>query len=214
MTQSVAIIDYGMGNLHSVASAVSHEIPDAQVLVTHDASEILQADHVIFPGVGAIRDCMNEILRLKLDETVREVIAQGQPLLGVCVGMQSLMTHSEENGGVDCLDYFHGEVKLFQGDAFATTKTHLKVPHMGWNNVKHTSDHPVWHGIADETRFYFVHSYYVDKHDDFVIGECDYGLPFAAVLAKRNVVAVQFHPEKSHVAGLRLLRNFLKWDGK
>jgi len=212
LSKTVAIIDYGMGNLHSVASAVSHVMPNAKVLVTPNESDILAADHVIFPGVGAIRDCMAEIRRLQLDATVKKVIAQGQPLLGVCVGMQALMTRSEENGGVDCLDVFQGQVSLFKGDAIE--REHLKVPHMGWNNVACVQEHPVWHGIADDTRFYFVHSYYVDLADDNVIGRCNYGVPFAAMLAKKNVVAVQFHPEKSHIAGLKLIRNFLGWDGQ
>jgi len=207
----IHIIDYGMGNLHSVASAVSHVAPDANVLVTANEADILAADHVIFPGVGAIRDCMAEIRRLQLDNTVKKVIEQGQPLLGVCVGMQALMTHSEENGGVDCLDVFSGEVKLFKGEV--VERDHLKVPHMGWNNVTTVVDHPLWQGIASGTRFYFVHSYYVDLHNELVIGECEYGVPFAAMVARKNVAAVQFHPEKSHTAGLRLIRNFLQWDG-
>jgi glutamine amidotransferase len=211
MNKTVAVIDYGMGNLHSVASAVSHVAPDVNVLVTANEADILAADHVIFPGVGAIRDCMAEIRRLQLDSTVKKVIEQGQPLLGVCVGMQALMTHSEENGGVDCLDVFSGEVKLFKGEA--VEREHLKVPHMGWNNVKTVVDHPLWQGIATNTRFYFVHSYYVDLHNDLVIGECEYGVPFAAMVARKNVAAVQFHPEKSDTAGLRLIRNFLHWDG-
>ncbi len=216
MSQSVAIIDYGMGNLHSVASAVHHEAPDAQVHVTADSKIILEADHVIFPGVGAIRDCMHEIRRLNIDETVQKVIAQKQPILGVCVGMQGLMAHSEENGGIDCLDVFPAQVKLFQGPQYnAGQHDHLKVPHMGWNNVKQVTDHPVWHGIKDDERFYFVHSYFVDMSDpDEVIGQCDYGQPFAAAFARGNLVAAQFHPEKSHIAGLRFLRNFLNWSGE
>ena len=212
MNKTVAIIDYGMGNLHSVASALAHVAPQVQVSVTNDEAQILAADHVIFPGVGAIRDCMAEIRRLKLDVTIKKVIDQKQPLLGVCVGMQALMTHSEENGGVDCLDVFQGEVKLFQGGVIE--RDHLKVPHMGWNTVARVKDHPLWQGIASDTRFYFVHSYYVSTSDDLVIGRCEYGVPFAAMVARDNVAAVQFHPEKSHTAGLRLLRNFLGWDGR
>ena len=213
MSNTVAIIDYGMGNLHSVASAVAKVAPDVEVFVTADHSQILAADHVIFPGVGAIRDCMHEIRRLKIDEVVLKVIEQGQPLLAVCVGMQALMSHSEENNGVDCLGVFPAQVKLFTGDAFE--EKHMKVPHMGWNNVDQSLDHPVWEGIAPDTRFYFVHSYYVNMDDEpEVIGRCEYGVPFAAALAHENVVAVQFHPEKSHVAGLRLIENFLNWDGK
>jgi glutamine amidotransferase len=215
MSQTVAIIDYGMGNLHSVASAVAHEAPNATIQVTADEASILSAEHVIFPGVGAIRDCMAEIHRLGLGDTVQKVIAQQQPILGVCVGMQALMTHSEENQGVNCLDIFPAKVKLFQGAAYeAGHHNHLKVPHMGWNNVKQLSDHPVWHGIKNDERFYFVHSYFVDMSDPGeVIGECDYGQPFAAAFARDNLVAAQFHPEKSHTAGLRFLRNFLNWDG-
>lgn len=213
MTQSVAIIDYGMGNLHSVASAVAHEKPELEVQITADEKTILAADHVIFPGVGAIRDCMGEILRLGLDNTVKQCIAQGQPILGVCVGMQALMQHSEENNGVDSLGVFPANVQLFQGPAFE--QEHLKVPHMGWNNVNQVIDHPVWHGIKQDSRFYFVHSYYVNLDDESeVIGQCQYGVPFAAAMARDNLVAVQFHPEKSHVAGLRLIRNFLSWNGQ
>ncbi|MCK5881977.1 MAG: imidazole glycerol phosphate synthase subunit HisH [Sinobacterium sp.] len=216
MSQSVAIIDYGMGNLHSVASAVAHEAPNAHISVTADESIILAADHVIFPGVGAIRDCMAEITRLQLGDTVKKVIAQKQPVLGVCIGMQGLMTHSEENGGIDCLDVFPAQVKLFQGSAYeANQHDHLKVPHMGWNNVKQLNDHPIWHGIKDDERFYFVHSYFVDMSDpEEVIGQCDYGQPFAAAFARDNLIAAQFHPEKSHLAGLRFLRNFLNWSGE
>ena len=216
MSQSVAIIDYGMGNLHSVASAVNHESPDSYVHITADEKLILEADHVIFPGVGAIRDCMAEINRLHLGETVKKVIAQQQPILSVCVGMQALMINSEENGGVDCLDVFPAHVKLFQGPAYAAGQhEHLKVPHMGWNNVKQLTDHPIWHGIKDNERFYFVHSYFVDMSDpNEVIGQCEYGQPFAAAFARDNLVAAQFHPEKSHIAGLRFLRNFLNWSGE
>lgn len=213
MSKTVAIIDYGMGNLHSVASAVAKVAPDVNVLVTADHAQILAADHVIFPGVGAIRDCMFEIHRLQLDKTILEVIQQGQPLLAVCIGMQALMLHSEENGGVDCLGVFPAQVKRFSGEVFKHKQ--MKVPHMGWNNINQLSKHPVWQGIAQESRFYFVHSYYVNMDDEpEVIGRCEYGVPFAAAVAHNNVVAVQFHPEKSHNAGLRLIRNFLDWDGK
>ncbi|CAA0078591.1 Imidazole glycerol phosphate synthase subunit HisH [BD1-7 clade bacterium] len=214
MKKQVAIIDYGMGNLHSVASAIQHVDADVDVAITADQKTILSADHVILPGVGAIRDCMHEIRRVGADEAVAQVIAQKQPLLGVCVGMQALMTHSEENNGIDCLNVFDGQVRLFQGDEFRTGDTHLKVPHMGWNNVATEVDHPIWQGIHSDSRFYFVHSYFVEPNQDYMIGSCEYGVRFAAMLARDNVVAVQFHPEKSHVAGLRLLRNFLGWNGQ
>lgn len=212
MGKTVAIIDYGMGNLHSVASAVAHVAPDRDVKVTADSDTILAADHVIFPGVGAMGDCMAEIRRLAMDKAVSRVAEQGQPLLGVCVGMQAMMSHSEESGGVDGLGIFDAEVKRFKGDVFDQHR--LKVPHMGWNTVQQTQDHALWHNIADNTRFYFVHSYYVALDSDEVLGRCEYGLSFAAMVARNNIAAVQFHPEKSHNAGLQLLENFLGWDGR
>ena len=212
MKKRVAVIDYGMGNLHSVASAVTHVAPDCAVDVTADSATILAADHVIFPGVGAMGDCMAEIRRLGLHETVVSAVQQKQPLLSVCIGMQALMTHSEESGGVAGLGLFDAEVRRFQGDVFEQHR--LKVPHMGWNTVEKCRDHAIWQGIENNTRFYFVHSYYVALDDDAVIGRCEYGMPFAAMVARDNVVAVQFHPEKSHNAGLQLLKNFLAWNGQ
>lgn len=211
MTQTVAIIDYGMGNLHSVASAVAHVAPNMQCQITADANTILSADKVIFPGVGAMGDCMAEIRHLQLHNTLAQVIAQKQPLLGICVGMQALMRRSEESGGVDGLCIVDAEVKRFQGEAF---KQQFKVPHMGWNQVNKTRDHALWHNIASGSRFYFVHSYYVALDSDELIGQCHYGLPFAAMIARDNVATVQFHPEKSHQAGLQLIKNFLSWNGQ
>lgn len=210
---TVAVIDYGMGNLHSAAKALEKVAPGAKVVVTADAGTILSADRVVFPGVGAIRDCMGEILRLGLDEVVREA-ARSKPLLGICVGMQSMMTHSEENGGVDCLNLFPGQVRFFGDDLRDASGEKLKVPHMGWNQVQHTRAHPLWKEIPDNARFYFVHSYYITLDDaSLLIGRCEYGVPFAAALGKDNVFAVQFHPEKSQNAGLKLLQNFMEWDG-
>lgn len=210
---TVAVIDYGMGNLHSAAKALEHVAPDARVVVTHDAETILSADRVVFPGVGAIRDCVGEILRLGLDAVVREA-AQSKPLLGICVGMQSMMTHSQENGGVDCLDLFPGEVKFFGDNLKDAAGEKLKVPHMGWNQVQQVRAHPLWHDIPDQSRFYFVHSYYVTVADDALItGRGEYGVPFVATLGRDNVFAVQFHPEKSQKSGLQLLKNFMEWDG-
>ena len=210
---TVAVIDYGMGNLHSAAKALEKVAPGAKVVVTADAGTILSADRVVFPGVGAIRDCMGEILRLGLDEVVREA-AKNKPLLGICVGMQSMMTHSEENGGVDCLNLFPGQVRFFGEDLRDAAGEKLKVPHMGWNQVQHTRVHPLWKGIPDNARFYFVHSYYITLDDaSLLTGRCEYGVPFAAALGKDNVFAVQFHPEKSQNAGLKLLQNFMEWDG-
>jgi glutamine amidotransferase len=215
MSGVVAVIDYGMGNLHSVASALEHVGAD-EVLVTHDADLIRQADRVVFPGVGAIRDCMAEIRRLKCDQLlVDALIDQHKPVLAICVGLQALMTHSEENDGVDCLDIIPGEVRYFGNPLVDDQGRRLKVPHMGWNEVQQVGEHPLWHGIPDKTRFYFVHSYYVDAADrSLVSGRVQYGVSADAALARDNLFAVQFHPEKSHTLGLQLLRNFLEWNGQ
>jgi glutamine amidotransferase len=215
MSGVVAVIDYGMGNLHSVASALEHVGAD-EVLVTHDADLIRRADRVVFPGVGGIRDCMAEIKRLKCDELLLDVLQeQHKPVLAICVGMQALMTHSQENGGVDCLDIIDGEVRYFGNPLRDTNGERLKVPHMGWNEVQQQIPHPLWNGIADNTRFYFVHSYYVDAVDrSLLAGRLNYGVAADAALARDNLFAVQFHPEKSHTAGLQLLRNFLDWNGR
>ena len=214
MSGVVAVIDYGMGNLHSVASALEHVGAD-EVLVTHDAELIRRADRVVFPGVGAIRDCMAEIRRLKCDELLLDVLeAQHKPVLAICVGMQALMTHSEENDGVACLDIIPGEVRFFGSPLLDDEGLRLKVPHMGWNQVRQVGAHPLWQNIEDDSRFYFVHSYYVDAQDrDLLAGEVQYGVAANAALARDNLFAVQFHPEKSHTAGLQLLRNFLEWNG-
>ncbi len=211
----IAVIDYGMGNLHSVASALEHVAPAAKVSITADRAVIEDADRVIFPGVGAIRDCMAEIRRSGFDTLVPAVIATGKPVLGICVGMQALMEHSEENGGVDCLAQLPGEVKFFGNQLRDEQGEPLKVPHMGWNQVNQVRDHPLWHGIADGSRFYFVHSFYVQaQQPEQVVGRCHYGLDFDVALSRDNLFAVQFHPEKSHTAGLQLLRNFVGWDGQ
>ena len=188
MNGSVAVIDYGMGNLHSVASALEHAGAE-RVVVSCDPEEISAADRVVFPGVGAIRDCMAEIRRLRCDELLtRALTDERKPVLAICVGMQALMDRSEENDGVDCLGLVPGEVRFF--------------------------GHPLWAGVADAARFYFVHSYYVKtKERALVAGAVNYGVSVDAALARDNLFAVQFHPEKSHTAGLRLLKNFLQWDG-
>ncbi len=209
---TIAVIDYGMGNLHSVASALAHVSPDAKVLVTDDAALIDSADRVLFPGVGGIKDCMAAIKEHGVDRSLAQAVASGKPVLGICVGMQSLMSHSEENGGVDCLDIVNGAVKFFGNPLMDEAGQRLKVPHMGWNQVQQL-DHPLWQGIDDLTRFYFVHSYYVTPSDDALIaGRCHYGVDFAAAVARDNLFAVQFHPEKSDTAGLQLLRNFMNWQ--
>jgi len=211
-SQRIVVVDYGMGNLHSVEKALEHVAPDADVVVTADAAVIDSADRVVFPGVGAIRDCIAEIRRLGLDDIVRAAIAQ-KPLLAICVGMQALMDSSEENGGTECLSIVPGKVRWFGQHLHDASGHHLKVPHMGWNQVVH-ADHPLWQGIDDGTRFYFVHSYFVEPDDaSLVTGRCDYGNEFCAALAQGNLFAAQFHPEKSHVAGMQLLKNFSRWKG-
>lgn len=214
MGQTIAIVDYGMGNLHSVASALAHVAPDDQILVTADSALVQAADRVIFPGVGAIRDCMAEIRRLGFDVLINSEVASGKPVLGVCVGMQALMDHSEENGGVGCMGLLGGRVRFFGEPLIETDGSRLKVPHMGWNQVEQT-DHPLWAGIENQSRFYFVHSFYVRATEpSLVVGRCHYGVDFDVAIARDNLFAVQFHPEKSHTAGLQLLKNFVKWGGR
>jgi glutamine amidotransferase len=212
-TGTVAVIDYGMGNLHSVASALEH-VGAQRVLITHDPGLIAEADRVVFPGVGAIRDCMGEILRLGCDKLLHSVVEQRHiPVLAICVGMQALMEHSEENGGVPCLGLLPGRVRYFGGELRDPGGERLKVPHMGWNRVEQTVSHRLWAGIEQGSRFYFVHSYYVESGQaELVSGRTEYGCPVDAALARDNLFAVQFHPEKSAAPGLRLLRNFLEWN--
>tara|TARA_R110000868_G_scaffold304466_1_gene565585 strand:- start:230 stop:904 length:675 start_codon:yes stop_codon:yes gene_type:complete len=218
----IAVIDYGMGNLHSVASALAHVAPHVTVDVTNSADAVAEADHIIFPGVGAIRDCIAEIKRLDFHKAVSKAIADGKPVLAICVGMQSLMESSEENNGVVCLGMLPGRVRFFSGnetftrarDEGAASGERLKVPHMGWNEVEQ-NDHPLWAGIPQNGRFYFVHSYYVEPSDaSLTAGTTHYGINFTAAMAKDNLFAVQFHPEKSHTNGLQLLKNFVAWNGK
>ena len=214
MSQRIAVIDYGMGNLHSVAKALAHVAPAAEVQVTADPELIRGADRVVFPGVGAIRDCMGEIHRLELVPVLHAATASGRPMLAICVGLQALMDHSEENDGVDCLGVLPGRVRRFPDGMQDEEGNVLKVPHMGWSRVAQ-EPHPLWSGIPDGERFYFVHSYYVDPADRAQLaGGCEYGLEFAAALARESLFAVQFHPENSHTAGLQLLRNFCNWNGR
>ena len=211
---TVAVIDYGMGNLHSVAKALEKVSEGDRVVVSSDPDTVRKADRVVLPGVGAIRDCMAEIKRLGFDELVKE-LADNKPLLGVCVGMQALMEFSVENGGTACLGVLPGRVEYF-GDGLkdAHTGERLKVPHMGWNQVHQVMAHPMWQGIAQDSRFYFVHSYYVQPSGpDIIAASCEYGVNFTAAVARENIFATQFHPEKSQHVGLALYANFLRWDG-
>jgi imidazole glycerol-phosphate synthase subunit HisH len=197
----IVIVDYGAGNLRSVSRAVAHVGPAPSV--TADPHDLRDADAVIVPGVGAAADTMRNLREHGMVEPVREYIAAGRPFLGVCMGQQALLTVSEEGGEHECLGVIAGRVKKLPAGQ--------KVPHMGWNTVRQRREHAIFEGIPDDSYFYFVHSYApVPDDPDVVIGETDYGGTFASVLAKDNVVATQFHPEKSGESGLRMYRNFLK----
>ncbi|GAA3904354.1 imidazole glycerol phosphate synthase subunit HisH [Halomonas cibimaris] len=211
---TIAVIDYGMGNLHSVAKALEH-VTDENVIITRDARCIHGATRLVLPGQGAIRDCMGELERTELRGLVEDVIRrQGKPLLGICVGQQMLLEHSEESGGVTCLGAFKGEVKRFPDGMRDHNNARLKVPHMGWNLVDQHGEHPLWNGIDCHEHFYFVHSYYVDAAEKTeVFGTTRYGHINAHVaIGHQSSFAVQFHPEKSSRAGLRLLENFVTWS--
>lgn len=208
----IAVIDYGMGNLRSVSKALEHVAPDAQVMVTSDPQVVSQAQRVVFPGQGAMPDCMREMEARGLHQSILEA-AQSKPFLGICIGMQMLFEHSEE-GGVDGLGLFPGKVLRFpQAAMVGAHNEKLKVPHMGWNEVMQAMAHPLWQGIADGSRFYFAHSYYPEPAGPgLVAGWSNYPFRFACAAARGNVFAVQFHPEKSHSAGLQLLSNFVAWQ--
>ena len=213
MGNTVAVIDYGMGNLHSIAKALKKASPTSNVIISAKPEEILAASHVVFPGVGAIRDCMHTLQQTGLDKTIKEV-AQSKPLLGICIGMQALMQHSEENNGVDCLGILAGNAKKFTHGALDSAGNTLKIPHMGWSQVKKTKENPLFRNIDENERFYFVHSYFVIPTDtSMTIAETEYPDKYSCALQHNNIVAVQFHPEKSQHAGIQLLKNFLDWDG-
>jgi glutamine amidotransferase len=218
---TVAVIDYGMGNLRSVANALEHVgehvgeqvAGDTRVIVTGDPKAVLAAERVVFPGVGAIRDCMAELQARGLIEAIREC-TQTKPFLGICLGMQALLDFSEENNGVPCLGILPGTVREFsRGLKDPNTGDALKIPHMGWNRVHQTVAHSLWRDIPQDSYFYFVHGFYAElASPEIVAGSTSYGLPFASACARDNVFAVQFHPEKSQQAGLQLLANFLRWE--
>ncbi len=206
MSQTIAIINYGMGNLHSVQKALEYAAPNDQVIVTAKPDQINTADRVVFPGQGAARDCMAAIGRHQLMTVIRQA-AQEKPFLGICMGLQVLLTHSTENQGTSLLDLYPGQVRRFRP---VTPET--KIPHMGWNQVDIIREHPLWANIATGDRFYFVHSYYIQPDDpDVIIATTEYSLTFASAIATGTLFACQFHPEKSADAGLQLLRNFISW---
>lgn len=203
MEPRIVVVDYGAGNLRSVARALAHVGADPRV--SSDPSDLSQAAGVVLPGVGAAADTMDNLRRRGLVEPLREYIAGGRPFLGVCMGLQALFERSEEGGGQECLGVLPGVVRHFQ-------LADLKVPHMGWNTVEWTRDHPVTRGIPGGRYFYFVHSFYPDPADpELVLGTTTYGRTFASVVARDNVLATQFHPEKSGHWGLELYRAFAAW---
>lgn len=208
----VAVIDYGMGNLRSVQKAIEHVAGSARVQVTDDPAVVAEARRVVFPGQGAMPDCMAELEARGLREAVIRA-AEHKPFLGICIGLQMLFERSEE-GDVDGLGVFAGRVSRFpDARMVAADGARLKVPHMGWNEVWHHGEHPLWQGIADGERFYFVHSYYVSPADEAIAAaHSDYGVRFTSAVARDNIFAVQFHPEKSARAGLQLLTNFIGWQ--
>ena len=196
----ITIIDYGAGNLRSVVNAISKLGYKSKI--TSRPDEIFSAEVVILPGVGAAAETMQILKTRNLVEPIRQFIAQGSPFLGVCLGLQILFTGTEEGGWHECLNILPGRVRMLPPN--------LKIPHMGWNQVKQKTSHPVFAGIPDEANFYFVHSYYVEPDDkSLVAGETEYGIPFCSAIARDNLVATQFHPEKSGELGLKIYDNFI-----
>ena len=197
----IAVIDYGAGNLRSVANAIARL--GYQPRITSQAGELSEAQAVILPGVGAAGDTMESLRTLGLVEPIKQLIADNRPFFGVCIGLQVLFAGTEEGGGHDCLGVIAGRVKKLSAG--------LKVPHMGWNQVSQRISHPLFEGIPDGANFYFVHSYYGEPEDSsLVAGETEYGVTMGSVIARGNLVATQFHPEKSGESGLKMYANFLR----
>jgi len=206
----VVVVDYGMGNLRSVEQALRKVAPDDKIIVSDDAKVIADARRVVFPGQGAMPDCMRELEMRGLRDAVLKA-ARDKPFLGICIGLQMLFEHSTE-GNVAGLGILRGEVVRFACNLRDAQGNKLKVPHMGWNRVHH-GNHALWDGIDQDARFYFVHSYYVCPQDAArVQGTSDYPQPFVCAVARDNLFGVQFHPEKSQTAGLKLLQNFVQWN--
>ncbi|MDH4233629.1 MAG: imidazole glycerol phosphate synthase subunit HisH [Gallionella sp.] len=206
----VAVIDYGMGNLRSVEQALRNVAPSAEIAVTDDPEVVASARRVVFPGQGAMPECMRELDARGLRDAAL-LAARSRPFLGICIGLQMLFEHSDE-GDVAGLGILRGKVVRFGSHLQDAQGNKLKVPHMGWNRVHHVQ-HPLWDGIEQDARFYFVHSYYVQPQDaSLVQATTKYPQSFACAVAKDNLFGVQFHPEKSHTAGLKLLQNFMQWN--
>ncbi len=209
----VLVADFGTGNLHSVMTAIQVVSSGSEVEASRSARKIRMADRLILPGQGAIGTWMSELQDDEVRQAVNEAV-RTKPVLGICLGLQALYEHSEEDGGVDGLKVLAGRVERF-GDDLLDCGYRIKIPHMGWSMVHQTCRHPLWSGIAQDTRFYFVHSYFArSDRESEVAAVANYGLEFTCAAARDNLFAVQFHPEKSRQQGLRLLTNFLKWDGE
>lgn len=205
----IAIIDYDAGNLTSVARAISYLGYDN--IVTGDLNKITEAQRVIFPGVGSAGSAMTSLKRLGIDTLLKELFETGKPVMGICLGTQIILKHSQEHD-TGCIGLIDGNVPLFKSDMKDTDGSVLKIPHMGWNHVNLKKEHPVLKGLQKEDEFYFVHSYYPEPvSDDYVIGTTSYGIEFASIIGYKNLVATQFHPEKSGEAGLNILKNFCEW---
>lgn len=210
--QTIAVIDYGASNLRSVSKALSYVADkNSRIMVSEKADEILAADKIVFPGQGAMGQCMSNLTSRGLDDVLRECI-KSKPFLGICLGLQSLMEESEEDNGTTGLGIVSGKVKKFVKDAKDEKGNAFKIPHMGWNSVVQEKSHALWKGIDSGERFYFVHSYYVEPSEkQDIAASCSYVVDFTAAVASDNLFATQFHPEKSQQAGLDLLLNFLLW---
>ena len=212
MANKIVVVD-GLGNLRSVAQALRAAAPEADVLISSSAADLDRADRIVLPGQGAMRDCMRSLRESGLEDALLRA-AKTRPIMGVCVGEQMLFEESEENEGTPGLGLLPGKVVRFQLDGkLQADGSRFKVPQMGWNRVRQARPHPLWEGVEDGSYFYFVHSYYAaPENRDDVIGETDYGGPFCCAVGRDNIVATQFHPEKSAAAGLRLYRNFIHWN--
>ncbi|WP_293777670.1 imidazole glycerol phosphate synthase subunit HisH [uncultured Oxalicibacterium sp.] len=208
----IVVVDYGMGNLRSVAQALRQVAPEADVRISGEVADIRSADRLVLPGQGAIPDCMRSLQDSGVKEEVLKAAAS-KPLFGVCVGEQMMFDWSEE-GDTPALGLFPGKVVRFRfEDRVQEDGSRFKVPQMGWNRVRQTMSHPLWDGIADESYFYFVHSYYAQPEERaHVAGETPYGAPFCSAIARDNIFATQFHPEKSASVGLQLYKNFVHWN--